>query len=78
MLAVRADLALDGPGVSVRVHGDGPVLIADVRGDRRAVARTLRDIPGLIRGARTLSRALRVTGVRLAVRVGGRTILRLG
>ncbi len=78
MLAARADLTLTGPGVAVHVHGDGPVLVADVGGDVRAAARAIRDIAGLVRSARTASRALRASGLRVEVRVGGRTIVRLG
>ncbi|GAC1659296.1 MAG: hypothetical protein NVS4B13_03680 [Candidatus Elarobacter sp.] len=78
MLAARADLRIDGPGVAVHVHGDGSVLVADVRGEIRSAARMFHDIPGLVRFTRRMSRSLRATGLRVEVRVGGRTIVRLG
>ncbi len=78
MLVARADLTIEGPGFSVHVHGDGPVLIADVHGGLHDAARAAGRLPGTIRFARELSRTLRAAELRLEVRVRGRTFARLG
>lgn len=75
MLQARADLTLEGPGVAVRLRGDGPVLVAEVTGEVRAVVRNAAHI---VRVARATSRALRRAGLSVHVRVGGRTLVRLG
>ncbi len=78
MLRARADLFLQGPGVAVRLRGDGRVLIADVTGEARATVRYIRSAARIVRIARATSRALRRSGLSLHVRVGGRTLVRLG
>ncbi len=77
MIAARADFTIDGPGVTIHVHGDGTTLVADVRGDIRN-ARVIRRILELIRNGRAISRTLRRSGMCLDVRVGGRTVARFG
>ncbi len=78
MLAARADLRIDGPGVGVHLHGDGPVLVADVRLHRRRIVRALGSVPAAIRAARALARPLRAAGLRVELRIAGRTFARLG
>jgi len=78
MLVGRADFTIEGPGFAMHVHGDGPVLIADVRGGLRNAAHAVGRMPGIFRFARKLSRSLRAADLRLEVRVAGRTFVRLG
>ena len=78
MLEARADFTLDGPGIAVHVRGNGPVLVAEVRGDFQHAARTILNIPRIIGFARLSSRALRATGMRVDVRCGGITFVKLG
>ena len=78
MLAARADFTIEGPGVRVHVHGDGPTLVADMRGDLRAAARAVGNIPHIVRLIKTLSQTLRLSGLRVNVRVGGRIVMWLG
>ena len=78
MLAARADLTIDGPGVRVHVHGDGPLLAADVRGGLRLVALATANLVRIVRVRPKLSRSLRRAGLRMDVRIKGRTFMRLG
>ncbi len=78
MLAARADLTIEGPGVGVRVHGDGLLLVADLRGGFRLVALAAASIVRIVRVQPKLSRSLRRAGLRIEVRIKGRTFMRLG
>ena len=78
MLAAQADFVVDGPDVSVHVHGDGPVLFADLRGGVRLFLRIVVNAPRVRRFARELSRSLQAAHLRIDVRFKGWTIMRLG
>jgi hypothetical protein len=78
MLAARADLTIDGPGVAMHVHGDGTVLVADVRGGFRLVVLVATSFMRIIRFRRTVSRSLRKAGLRMEVRIKSWTFMRLG
>ncbi len=78
MLAARADLTIDGPGVRVHVHADGPLLVADVRGGFRLVALAAANIARIVRIRPKLSHWLSRAGLRIEARIKGWTFMRLG
>ena len=78
MLAAQADLTIEGPDVAVHVHGDGPILFADVSGGFRLVVRAVASLLRAIGFVRKLSRSLHTVGLRMEVRFKGWTVMRLG
>jgi hypothetical protein len=78
MGAARADLTIDGPGVRMHLHGDGPLLVADVRGGFRLVALAAANIVRIVRFQPKLSHSLRQAGLRVEVRLKGTTVMRFG
>jgi hypothetical protein len=74
----HADLTIDGPGITVHVHGDGAALFADVRCDVRNPLRVLRTLFTGLRLVRPSTRVLRQAGMTVTVRIGRRRIATLG